>query len=346
MLFKNIKTVDELIKLATSLFKQLYSEEDFFLRIAKLGIRSSENLSENLETLYEWEYKYHQILYSQKTNPYRKEKLIEFIKQSLQPVVANIQEALMETYENWLSKHALLNPKDWAKARVDFDEFEDYGPDQTLHNVKWEYLNLGGENFELNFFKTNLKYFKNYFEEVKNDNINYLYEELEYAKTHEDEEEIKRLEEDIEYLENLNFDNEKEFDNFVDEYYYIDEYVSGEKADSIFTNHSQLYEMTLDFLEKKIFPLWFAKWEPQGIVKTRETIEEIYSQLQGVNNLPFQKILGVVNIALNASHQTGLMMDYIEYMHDTTPEDLENLSNKSEEEINKWDRDLVELGVW
>jgi hypothetical protein len=331
-----INSLDELIKL---------SEEDFLIKLARFDINLAYNLSDNLETLNEWEYKYSRIFYSKKTNPYRKEKLLDTIEQQLRPVVENIKEALLDVYTEWLAKHALLDPKEWAKARVDYDDFEAYGEETSLSNTKYEYERLGGENFEIEFFKTNLEYFTNFFKEVRYDIINHYYEELEYAETHENEEDIERYKEDIETLENYDFDNEEDFNSFVGEYYYIDEYVDEAMVSNLFQHHSELYEMILEFLEKKVFPLWFAKWEPEGIVETRENIEELYLKLQNTDKLPFQQIPGVISEALSSSHQTGPMMDYISEHHDIDFDFLLSL-DKPEEEIEKWNRELSYLGVW
>ena len=114
----------------------------------------------------------------------------------------------------------------------------------------------------------------------------------------------------------------------------------------MFINHPELYNMLIDFMEEESFALWFAKWEPLGITKTRDRIEGLYEQLQQIEHLPFQKIPGVINQALTASHQTGPMMDHISDQHDVGSDFLKELSNKGEEEISKWDKDLMYLGVW
>ena len=161
---------------------------------------------------------------------------METIEKYLRPVIDNVQEALLDVYDDWLNKHALLDPKEWAEGRMDWEEFEAYGEETALSNTKFEYENLGGKNFEIEFFNTNKEYFKSFFREVKNDIINHNYEELEYAKTHEDEDEIERLEEDITTLENLDFDNDQDFNQFVAEYYYIDEYMEPDMANNLLSN--------------------------------------------------------------------------------------------------------------
>jgi len=338
MSFSDVATIDALIKQA--------AETEFFIHLARLDIDPSKNLEENLETIYEWEYKYHKILQSQKTNPYRKEKLLNTIEQQMRPVVDRIIEDLSDVFRDWLSKHAILNPREWAEARVDMDEFEAYDPETTLGTVKYEYETLGGKNFEINFFKENKEYFKRFFEEVRSDIINMYYDDLEYYIEHEDTEEIERMQQVIDDLENMDLDNEEDFNRFINEYYPIDEYMDeGSLSDQI-SNHPKLYSMLVNFLADKVFPLWFAKWEDQGIEQTRESIEEIYNELEQAKNSSFRKVLSVINKALNAAHQTGPMMDYISDRYEISSDLLNNLSNLGKNEIDAWNRDLTEIGVW
>lgn len=331
MLYKNI---DSLIS---------QPDFDFFLRIAKLGIESTFELGKNLETIYEWEYKYHKIQQAKNMHPKRKENLLNIIEQELSPIIDQISGDLGAVYDAWLKKHALLNPEDWAEARLPYEEFLDYGVEFSLGVIKNEYERYGGSNFEEKFVNCNLEYFIPFFNEIKNDLINYNYDELEYFEEREDEEEIEYTKEIIERLSSMDLNNPHDLKEFINEYYYIE-------SDNLIpkiTNDDSLFTMLINFYAKEVFPLWFNKWEAEGIVDTREEIEGIYLDLININELSFNNALSAINIALNAAHQTGSMLEYIVEDHPDVDEVfLSSLSEKSSEEINQWDRALVELGVW
>ena len=47
-----------------------------------------------------------------------------------------------------------------------------------------------------------------------------------------------------------------------------------------------------------------------------------------------------INIALNESHQTGSMMDYVENRWDISQSQLDQLSDIDMSEIKKWEKEI------
>lgn len=329
MNFIGIRSVDHLLELVN--------------KIARIVPAVTNELDQDLEILTEWEYKYHKILNASNLHPKRKENILNKIEAELEPITKYVIESLQDVYADWLKKHALLSPRDWAEARMDYDEFEAYGVESSIANVKSEYERYGGGDFETKFFMTNITYFKQTFEEILYDEINNAIDELEYYKERDNSDEIQSQQERLNYLENLNLANEEDLLKFVGDY--ADIYLGGNSEIlPLLVNHPDLYDMLTNFLEREVFPLWFDRWEAEGIVDTRENIEELSSKLQGAQTAPLKQKMVIINEALNAAHQTGPMLDYISNTHyNVDKKFLDNLSNK---DVSEWDEELKEMGVW
>jgi hypothetical protein len=52
-----------------------------------------------------------------------------------------------------------------------------------------------------------------------------------------------------------------------------------------------------------------------------------------------------INIALNESHQTGSMMDYVSEHFDVDKGDLDRLSDIEQNKIKEWNKDIVMMGI-
>jgi len=331
MNFKSIKNIFDLIKLSK------------FIETSNLGIDVSEDMAENLETIYEWEYKKYKIEQSLGINPKRKDNILSIIEVNLNKVLNKVGEDLLKVFDKWLETHALLSAETWARSRL-IDSHDEEFSLNMVEDEYYRYLDEIGEkdqhDFKKEFFLDNLKYFKNIFEEEIEYTIQSLNEELDYFKETEDEESYKNTKENIEYLENLNLDNPQELEEYIDTYWYFD----SENLDPIIKEHPDIQEMIKNFYEKRVFPLWFDYWEQQGIVETRETIEEIDYELKNLKNKSLKDKIVTINIALNTSHQTGSMLDYIEEEHYNVDKFLlDELSNK---DTTEWDEDLAKMGVF
>ncbi len=313
---------------------------ELFNKIARIVPSVTNKLDADLETLTEWEYKYHKILNAPNLHPKRKENILNKIEVELEPITGYIIESLQDVYIDWLNKHALLSPRDWAEARLDYAEFEAYGAKTAIESTKNEYKRYGGRNFETKFFMTNINYFKDTIGETLDFEIDDTRYMLEESEKQNNTEEMQQYQAKLNYLENLDLNNETDLIEFTNN----DTYVYLEDSATLLLNHPDLYDMLIDFLEKEIFPLWFDRWEAEGIVDTRENIEELYSKLQEAQSTPLKQKMVIISEALNAAHQTGSMLDYISNKHDNIDKKfLDSLSNK---DVSQWDEELKEMGVW
>jgi hypothetical protein len=115
---------------------------------------------------------------------------------------------------------------------------------------------------------------------------------------------------------------------------------------NMIAENGNLRHFYIELFEKIIFPVWFAHWEPQGIVETRENIENIYKQLQASNASQLGNMISWTNAALNASHQTGSMLEYVEIISGS--DGLERfLNDLTEGSYTKtWNKELNEHGFY
>ena len=331
MKFLGITTVTELLKFAD------------LLKVASLDITESDELDENLETLTEWEYKYHKIFNASKMNPKRKDNILRMVEREIRPVINSIIDSLSYVFADWIKQHALLDAHQWAAGRVDQELIEAYSGKNAMQIAEHEYkiYNGGKNNFNDEFLVINFKYFEDIIQKERNYLIEKEYEDFNEAELHEDAEEMIRIKENIERLESMQTSNEDIFKEFVYEFG-----IGENIADYTYENQNLEY-MLINFYENVLFPLWFEYWEDQGIVETRKDIEREYARLQSARNEPLSKALMSINLALQSSHQTGPMLDHINNMYYKVNKDfLDDLSNKDEDVIQQWDADLSDKGVW
>lgn len=144
---------------------------------------------------------------------------------------------------------------------------------------------------------------------------------------------------------------ENSLEDFKNEYY--DNVESEEEAEEYIEN----YEVTLDELNELdfiiddevaieiyrnlILPMWYDSWKAKGLEETIERNQKILNQLESILNYDLKKQFLIINIALNATHQTGDMMEYYEDAYRINKDDLNQLSNMNTE---KWEKELKQLG--
>lgn len=101
------------------------------------------------------------------------------------------------------------------------------------------------------------------------------------------------------------------------------------------------------FAEKYIYPSWLNYYKNKGVTKIKRNIETVRNNLKRAKNTNnFSKIIAEISIALTISHLSNSMKEYISLYTDATVEELEALSNIDMNMIKKWDKDLVEMGVY
>jgi len=331
MNFIGIYNIDELLK---------FADDPILLKIARIGIRSSDELDQNLETITEWEYKYYKIKHSRNIHPTRKENILKMIERELRPVIINVINSLSEVFEAWLDQHNVDDPYVLANARYTDEYIESVGPEDAVKTVKYEYEKFGGKNFVDTFLTSNFKYFKELIQEERNFLINDYYYQLEEAELHENEEEIVELKERISELENYNTSDEELFNQF------IFGYGNGESLIENVYDSPFLQNMLADFYAEHVFSLWFDHWKQEGIVETINELRDVYQKLQKAKGESIRDAIVAINLALNSAHQTGPMTSYIENRYPEVNQNfLSELSNKGEDDIQEWDNELVEMGL-
>lgn len=322
---------------------------DLFLRKAEIDIKPSYELSENLSTLYEWEYKYHLISQATNMHPKRKENILKLVENGLTHIIDYITDALKIIFKKWLDQHAILDPHKWAETR--YQEALDLGYEKDIDYIRSEYTRYAednGQDFNDKFIKFNIHYLKDWLELFKSDVINMKSEDLEYSQQSGDNESEQQFIQEIDMITNIDLDNENDLHFFINEYVfnYFDD-LSTLMTVIEQSNEYVFKDMCINFMEKITFPLWFDEWSSQGIEDTRNDLEQVYENLETIDKHPISNRIVIINQALNSVHQTGSMLDYInQEFSDVDKKFLDSLSNTSETKIEAWKDDIVNMGVW
>jgi hypothetical protein len=160
-----------------------------------------------------------------------------------------------------------------------------------------------------------------------------LEEELEEEDKNSDE--YKNIKEQIESLNDPKNIWEDICENWDVEYLF----------DNFDLNEKAMKELLLLWYEKIVFPAWYGHWKELGIDKTRNTIEQRYKEIKSIASGSIsdpQKAASLTNAALQASHQTGEMMEYIQKNYDVSYGILDDLTNYN---TNQWEEELEEKGL-
>lgn len=309
-----------------------------------------------MEALYELTYKYQRLqTQSFRGYPKRYDNILTRIEQQSRIIIQDISFILSHVFEDWLKKHALLNPRQWAENRVEehfeingssADEIE-YALESEVVFIKEQQQNVmpvsyndiesslslldapienGSAPFLSAFFKSQKEYM---YEESLSDNLSYN-EEDEFPKT---EEYITKQTKD--YYDNLTFS----------------EYMSSIHNNSISSLLKQIeefydvYEFTVELFEFLCFPIWYGFWSQMGIDDTRERVEKAYLMIGQIENQPIKQALASINVIINVAHQTGSMAMYISSYTGESEDDIINSMDRLSNNIpSEWDTDLQEVG--
>jgi hypothetical protein len=292
------------------------------------------DLLEELKVMYEWEYKYNQLKQNINIKNERKvENILKIIRVKLTPILKSISLKIEEVFKDWLKNHALTSPKIWATARV--KELDDMGdsPNEILANAYSEYKRYNGntDNFYENAFIASFKEFSDLIYDIKYDIVSAYEDDLENT---EDEDQRKDIQQSIDYINDLGItENAKEALEFLETY--VGEYADG------FLSREITSEALIPIYEKVVFPVWFKHWKKEGIVQTRKIVNETYKDLKkSKTESDLSKKIMYINIALNASHQTGYMMDYVENKWGVSKQDLDRLSDVSDSDLQDWNKEI------
>lgn len=287
-----------------------------------------DDAEELFRLFYELEYKYSIIKSHSFTGlPKRKENILKILSTKLKEATRNIADSLLPVYEKWLKEHTLLNPKEWAKARL--NQNEEFG-NINLPSAIDEYERYA-RNADTGTFADIIEFMKEgklpKLKELLIDNT--ILDETEHLKEigykkygKERGEEFKSNKQALDFINNT-----------YSEYYY-DEYNLKDAFDNLDNR-----EIELEFYEKLVFPVWFRYWKKEGITKTRERIQNIYNQLENLNTQTLENQVANVNIALNAAHQTGSMMEHYGWVDESFLRDMSN------QDTTEWDKELKKIGI-
>jgi len=326
-----------------------------------------EDFESMLRALYELEYKY-SMAKTRKFNghPKRRENIFEHLKQEFLEVASVVQNVLIQVFKKWLSSHALTDPQQWAAARLrdntDLEYHEDTGENilGLFENMFYEYADRKGIKLPSSYGgKTHIEpFFRqtwmqdimpriNDFPELQKILELYLedYKEMLQGDLADEgfEEFGKRMGQSFmdestayNWIGHLGTDS-------IDIADYID---SLDTLVSAATNAGNWVEVIEELYAKLVFPAWYNIWYQQGIKETRANIEKVYGQLTSAGTGTPEQLSMAINIALNAAHQNGSMLEYVE--NDTGSNNLKDilssLSSIDETRQREWNQDLYNVG--
>lgn len=330
-------------------------------------IYDHENTLDMFKLLYETEYKYNLLL----TFPFtgmdrRRRNVMSILEEVGQKVTGVLAEAFEVVFEEWLSAHAITRPEQWAKARLN-DLFEEYDYTMLIELIVSELGRYLGHNSVV------YDYLLEMFQNVVDGKLDGMPEIETFVETFGYNVMIESMEIDLEEVSNGYMDIEEWNEIYgldaedVDDAYDLIQTVNKDRfwethevADVYPFNEGlgalaqavegyfdqqgshRAYDFFIELEQHFVFPVWFGHWEKQGIVKTRQTIEDIYRTLQEIDRLSIEKRFMIINLAKNASHQTGSMMEYFEDRFGVGEQEMKELSNT---DTSEWDDELEKLGV-
>jgi len=322
-------------------------------------VESSGSFEDELFRIYELEYKLHMLKEKPFSGlPQRKENIIKKVEENFRDALNNIKKRLIRVYREWLDSHAITEPGQWAEKRYEhhqddielglieiINEYYEYQYGTKLYKDKnhasndsvfREIINKAFNNIE-NF--TSLQYLKDVLiEDYKEYTLKDLasYDLTGFNEQHGTS--FVEAEQAEEYIDNI---TEEQLNMDLSDILVVEDISSFVSMAQDFMDMNQFLKELYQYI---VFPVWYAHWGERGIDDTRKNIEQIFSKLlQKNNNLGEES--ATINMAINAVHQTGEMLDYIE---DESEERGigETLSELSEGTgVPEWNKDLSTVGV-
>jgi len=313
--------------------------------------------AEDLTNVYELNYMYDMMKLSNFTGlPQRRDNLIRDIEDKGIDLCDDVLTQLNDIFYNWLEQHALLSAKSWAESRT--KEFEEGG--QLDYNyifiipfdeyARYKYPNIKNPPAISYNFKGQITSIPKEVGEMVDEYLSYIQEHDLYkdcALSDWFDLKILQFKDDWE-TELSGTDDEDESKSIIDNMRRVDERDYSLLFDIEFVTMENMIvgledglideiDLLTDIYEYVIFPLWFGYWEERGIVQTRENINNIReNMLKALHKGDLSEKFKMINIALNAMHQTGAMLTYIENEHNEISKQLlDELSNMNVDKLNK-----------
>jgi hypothetical protein len=249
---------------------------------------NNKELGPCLHALYEITYKY-QMMQSQrfKGPPKRQQNIQAGLEKAARKIIGDCVAILDFVFEDWLSKHAILNPMAWGKQRVEEQgEMEGLTPKNVADMLNGAVNNVHRQGIKDEEIIANMSdaiaegkcpYVKGWFDTTKQELIDF-YEE-------DPSDTVPREQREQEFAE-MTFED------------YFGNYFGGDLI-QFFEAASQFYDLeslAVEFMAYGAFPEWYALWGPRGIADTRQNVENVYKQLQGLQQQPIDQALASLNI--------------------------------------------------
>ncbi|KKN96823.1 hypothetical protein LCGC14_0164670 [marine sediment metagenome] len=306
-----------------------------------------EEIGENLEALYELEYKYSML----RTKPFegvpqRRERMLERLEAIAYPLAESLARQILVVYEEWLSGHAIGDPKEWAATRV--REAEEIDLMVSLDSLTKEAIEAAWSEYDRYVlhgggpspYNQGAPKGPDTSEIAQAARAGMLPSLMILAETlMEEENEQMAGEEDFEPYD----DPADYLEVTLDSYGSLGALVEGLDWDYVDADPSSFLR---ELYQTFVFPVWWDHWQPLGIEATRERIEDGVEVLEKIEadaqQFPMQQLFGKLNEIVNLTHQTGGMADYLEGRYSIDATLLQELSDR---DTSDWDEELQELGV-
>lgn len=309
-------------------------------------------LGENLEALYELEYKYSMLRTKSFAGvPQRRENMLERLEAVAYNLAETIAQQVLEVFNEWLDGHAIGDAAEWSDARVRELEEKEYGEivtgDELASGIQtaWQefdrYAYYKGKGAPFSPYQTGPR--------VRGPDDSEVVQAMREGKLPS----LQVVAETLMKEENEQNADEENFEPYDDSVDFLEGSLDGfgslhalvEGLDWHYIEASSA-ELLRELYRAFVFPVWWAYWEPRGIVKARKRVEEATGTLEAIESnarqFPVQQLFGRMNEIVNVAHQTGGMVDHLEERYKIDAAFLQELS---ERDTSDWDEELTEIGV-
>lgn len=342
-------------------------------------VESDGTFRQELAKMYELEYKYLAVKRLPFNGmPQRREKILVALEEGLRACIQNVGSVLMEVFEDWLDKHAILDPEKWARNSIHNDmksmEDNDTTPEDHMKGLLWQINEFdsdakslqdlyNGPRSETNYYKLFSQIMNNaaknpqqypaiceyileqasgYKEMMFNDLENEGY--LEFGKRYNKR--FRNKAQALKFIENFILDPIDALDTMD-----LSNYES--IAEGLYSYSPEQYENFMtEIYRNDLFPRWLARWKPMNIEGTRNNIEEVYGKLKNMGRDIIQDI-EIINLALQTTHVTGPMTSHLDDHLENKQEYSEDYSTMTEyldrmkegKNVPAWRTQLDRVGV-
>ena len=318
---------------------------------------SDGSFEDELRRLYELEYKYNmmrQLPFNGREE--RRANILARLESELGNIIVYLKSVIEPVFSQWLANHAILDPQQWAEARVNgIDEyyFDTGNTEEAFGYFTGEFMDLtnqqprgfGVPNLDcsmvVQYLNNNAKEFEPFMNMVRNDRREMEYNDIQSEMFDTEEEREAELESRTARLDEMTIGD------WITDFFGSSCSDISEAMETI-SIHIPLRNIMVALYRDILLPMWMDRWRPQGIEDTRKAIEDIYARLQNIENQSIAEATATINLALHASHQTGDMTDYLQEHEDVDwdiKSVLDELTATDTEEIRKWMQDLKSVGV-